>query len=686
MKKIFVNILILLCLALSAENNARIDSLHQLLESEISEKEKVKIYVDLGALYSVHSPHEAEKFSEKAYSLAIKIKDTENEANAINNLAVISYYQGNYDKALKFYQQALKIDTENGRTENISTRLSNIGVLYADQGQFDKAIEYYNKALKIDEELNNKKNIAVRLNNIALIYTRWGRYNSALDNFQKALEIDKELGNQEEIAIRLNNIGMIFLYLKKFEQSIEYFNQALEIDNKLNNKKNIAIRYNNLGRAFNSLNNYKKAITYYNKALEINEKIKNKRDIAIGLKNMGETYIELNKHEEALQKLNSALKINIELGIKSEISKVYQLIGVVYNKKKNYNKAINNYRKSIELSLDLNLFNVSMKNHKDLSEMYKIIGKNDISLKHFKQYTILKDSLSNEENSKQISLIQAKYESEKKEREIVLLNKDKELSESKIKQQRILIYIFILIVTVLAVSFLLVFLYLKNKEYRTKNKLKEELNMYMQKALRQQMNPHFIFNTLTSIQYFILQNNIVESNKYLSKFAKLMRLTLDNSQHNTISIEEELESLKLYLELESLRFETKFDFEINKKNIEINDYQIPTLLIQPFVENAIWHGLMTKKEKGKILIEISKNNNIIVCKIEDNGIGRKKANEIKNKKNKTHQSLGTKITKARLDLINSLYDSDMNIIYTDLYDGNGNAIGTKVEIYIPVFN
>ena len=207
----------------------------------------------------------------------------------------------------------------------------------------------------------------------------------------------------------------------------------------------------------------------------------------------------------------------------------------------------------------------------------------------------------------------------------------------------------------------------------------------MQKALSQQMNPHFIFNTLNSIQYYILQNDNLSSNKYLTKFARLMRLTLDNSQNNTIPVKDEIAALNLYLELESLRFEGKFEYKINVDS-EIEDYQIPTLLIQPFVENAIWHGLMHKEGNGFIEVNLKLINNQIFCTIEDNGVGRKKAKEIKANKSITHKSLGSKITENRLKLINSLFGSQMKIQYIDLENELGNSDGTRVEIVISVIN
>ena len=203
------------------------------------------------------------------------------------------------------------------------------------------------------------------------------------------------------------------------------------------------------------------------------------------------------------------------------------------------------------------------------------------------------------------------------------------------------------------------------------------------KALRAQMNPHFTFNVMNSIQHFILNKDDEAAHRYLSKFSKLMRSILNNSEHNTISIADELKALELYLELEAMRFEKRFEYSIIiDRSINTSTIQVPSMLIQPYVENAIKHGILPLKETGKIKIEISKDSSVLKCVIEDNGIGRKKAGE--NKRDNEHHSMGTAITKERLSVINEINNSNLSERIIDLTDENGNAIGTRVEIYIPV--
>lgn len=226
---------------------------------------------------------------------------------------------------------------------------------------------------------------------------------------------------------------------------------------------------------------------------------------------------------------------------------------------------------------------------------------------------------------------------------------------------------------------------IKNRVKQIKRKNQEKLDILelKQYSLRQQMNPHFIFNTLNSIQLYVLEKDTFSSHKYLAMFAKLMRMTLDNSRHSNILLKDEIKSLQLYLDLETLRFEDKISYELIIEDEDILYNKIPTLMIQPFVENAIWHGLMHKSEKGKVTISIMEKKNRIYCIVEDDGVGRESRLE-RDIQNKPHKSLGTKILKERLELLNSVYQDKFSVNYIDLKDDYNNPIGTKVELIIPI--
>ncbi len=223
------------------------------------------------------------------------------------------------------------------------------------------------------------------------------------------------------------------------------------------------------------------------------------------------------------------------------------------------------------------------------------------------------------------------------------------------------------------------------KRIELANLTQQEINQYRQQALSKQMNPHFVFNSLNSIQYYIIKNDKVSSSRYLTKFATLMRMILNNSQHQAISLSEELASLKLYLELEALRFKERFEYTIEVDPV-INQVStfIPPFIIQPFIENSIWHGLMNKEGKGLLQLKLNYHKNFIICFVEDNGVGRKKSKEIQEGNQLKRPSKGIAITETRLRLFDTRKVQTSPITYTDLYDENGEAIGTRVEIHIPI--
>jgi LytS/YehU family sensor histidine kinase len=202
-------------------------------------------------------------------------------------------------------------------------------------------------------------------------------------------------------------------------------------------------------------------------------------------------------------------------------------------------------------------------------------------------------------------------------------------------------------------------------------------------ALRAQMNPHFLFNSLNSINRFIIQNNTDQASAYLTKFSRLMRLILQNSQNELVPLENELDALKLYLELEAVRFDHHFTYRIKiDEHLDIGAVKVPPLIIQPYAENAIWHGLMHKEEKGHLLIEILKEHDFLIFRIIDDGIGRKKAAELKSKSASTHKSMGMKITADRISNMKQKNPNQNYIQIKDLVLADGTPAGTSVEIKI----
>jgi LytS/YehU family sensor histidine kinase len=241
------------------------------------------------------------------------------------------------------------------------------------------------------------------------------------------------------------------------------------------------------------------------------------------------------------------------------------------------------------------------------------------------------------------------------------------------------------IIFMLLVSALLIFWLIRyrGKQIRKEAELKSNyenkmLHLEMQN-LRSQMNPHFIFNSLNSINSFIVENKTHLASDYLTKFSKLIRLILDNSRNEVISLDRELETLQLYLLMETLRFDQKFGFEVTvDEKLDREAVRIPPMIIQPYVENAIWHGLMQKNGKGQVTVALQKSadNQFLLITVCDNGVGRERATQLSSKTGSTNKSFGMEITRNRIAKL----DPANSVKISDLKDEHGNACGTRVEL------
>ncbi len=319
-----------------------------------------------------------------------------------------------------------------------------------------------------------------------------------------------------------------------------------------------------------------------------------------------------------------------------------------------------------------------------LSEIYEKQNKKKLALEYFIRYNATEDSLFKEEKRKQINDMEAKYENEKKQKEIALLKKNTQLQELEIDKQRSNMYAIggssLFLLLLIAGIYNRYHLRQKARHRSRQEALQKQLSDLEQKALRTQMNPHFIFNSMGSIQGLMLEEKVDAAGEYLTKFARLLKQVLENSGKKYISLSDEINSLELYLSLEQMRSEHKFQFSLAiADDLDGDKLSFPPLLIQPFVENAIWHGIKHKKGSGNISIDIQSNDpDHLICRVTDDGIGREKARSLAHSQ---HRSLGMKISRQRIALMGLSEQSDIRII--DLYNEHNEAAGTRVELVLP---
>ena len=609
---------------------------------KMKSSEKIDTLSNLSKYFYSSNPDRAIEYGKLAIELADKKKDIKKQAYNLRNIGLAFYIKGERKKALEYFTNSYKLYETLGNKKKMLLLKSNLGLVYTNLGEYDKSIEALLEAEKIFDGLpiegldpNTLISVADNFSHTGQAYLRIKNYSKSLYYHTKAMEIYDKLNSYDDVANTYNNIGNIYFRLDKFDTAKINYLKALKIYKDKNDLKGLAHVYGSIGNIYWIDENYDSATYWIKKSLSNYKKAKNITGIAAMLNNLGGLYIHLKEYEKSKQMLDESLELARAINSKIRIQQTLLA----------------------------------------MSDLFEATGEYKKSRNYLLQYSQIKDTIYNENSSRQIAEMQTKYETEKKEKEI-------QIQSLKLKsRERIIIFIVVFILFI-AVLVILLFNRFKLKQRNFQNELEKSNLEIEQKLLRSQMNPHFIFNSLNSIKSFIIENEPDSAEIYLGKFAKLMRYILDNSRESFIPVEDEINTLQLYMELERVRFSNKFDFNIKiEPEIDVERTYIPPMLIQPYVENSILHGITKKAEKGIINIELKKENNIIKCLIIDDGVGRKGSQKLKNQQKR--KSLGMQLIKERLGLINKQMAETISVEIIDLKDEYGNATGTKVELNIP---
>ncbi len=448
---------------LSAQS--KVDSLQHLIDGSKG-IEKTKHLNTLAVEYLNSDLDKAITTATMAFQLAENLKDFNEQAKAARTLADAWYYKNDLYKALGFYKLSAEAEKElNGpQSENYVQRLSDIGYCYDALSQFDYAHENYEKALAIAEKINDVEEIANILNNIGHVNFGQGNYSKAIGFFSQALVLDNERGIDEYISIDLNNIGKVYYSWKKYDRAIEYYNEALEKAVIAGNISMQAIRLSNIGQAYEAMNNYDAALDYLNRALEIDNKQGNRGKVGIRLSHIGLVFIKQEKYIESLKYLNDALMIFEELGqLSSQVITLNHLGNLMLVQGK-FNQALEYFVRSLEISKSKGMKAQELRSLKSISDVYQSMGNFQESINYYKQYSALKDSIFDEEKHRQIAEFEARYDSEKKEKENTLLKQ-----EAKIQRDQKTIFI-ISGLAILIVAILFIFLFATKRKSLIKSK------------------------------------------------------------------------------------------------------------------------------------------------------------------------------------------------------------------------
>ncbi len=636
----------------NSSDQEKLDSLLNHLKVLPDDSVKVFVYgrVSRAYFYMRDQNDIARKYADSMSFLAKEINFEKGLIDSYYRHGEIEIFEGNYSNAIEYLEKYLQYyENQNAKYQMVNALIA-LGKSYKYLGEFDKSLNYYYDAVKICEETDDLEGLAMAWNSISGIDRQMGNHRDAINHYSKANELYLTTGQSKNYAMGLQNLANVYSEIQEYDSAEYLYEQALKEIQVLDFKYEEAIILGNIGELFNHQKQPQKALNYQLKSLEIRRKLSNDRSLAFGLNYVGKTYFELRNYPLANKYLTEALHLSQELQSKDLLQDIYQSLSDV-------SLASHDYKSAYEYNL--------------LSNKWK-------------------DSIYNAETAKQINELQTKYETDKKSQQITILEKETE-RQSTLKKAFIIGFI---LISLLAASVIYSIqqrhknqkaLAAKDNEIKEVN-FKKQLGELELKALRAQINPHFLYNCMNSINRMILEKENENASRYLSKFSKLVRLILENAEKPRVTLQNELEMLESYINLESLRFKGKFSYSIVvDESIDTDATFLPSMVLQPFVENAIWHGLVNKNngEAGMIKISVNEENEILNCAIEDNGIGREAAREIREKSVLKTKSMGMKITEERLKLIaKEGWERLVKII--DLKDQLNHALGTRVEINIPV--
>ena len=700
-------------------DSSKIDNLKKTLTT-LSDTARINCLNELAKAFIYRQGYNLKTKSDSAYPYAVMANSEATQSNykygiaySLVNLCYVYYFKistserlsndftVNLNKWETYQKQLLKLAQQINDPELLGQTYSPLySVLLALQNKSQEANAATEIALTWYKKSGNEQKESEVSQYHGYQFYIDGEYEKAFDYFNRSLQLarknylkgDRDDWSNQMIQWGLRNMSDIYEMAGDYETALKFLRESrhFHATHATHNTWNTSGMEAELADMFLKSGQYDSAF-YYLKPLFTNY---NSADILL-LPILADAYLMTGKYDSASKcydRLIDFLKPKVEAGydplnlVRCYIGKAKVLQMRHYYKdalgyaKKSYTYA--RHKANILESYDL------------LSQCFHQLGENDSAYFYMRKYTKLKDSIITRQFLWRLNSYKKQAEEERKTSQINLLNKDNQIKEQKLKQEAFAkngLLIGIILLFLLGV-FIFRSLLLKRKNERLRmvkdleilqlESEKKQAELEMQ-ALRAQMNPHFIFNCLSSINRFILKNESKIASNYLTRFSRLMRMVLNNSQKPLISLDDELEMLELYLEMERLRFKNSFDYGITFLNtVDSDNIFIPPLLLQPFCENAIWHGLMNKEGQGRLDIELSMENNILNCEIRDNGVGREKAEELKSKSAEKEKSMGLKITTERLALLNS--EKGLHTFYKieDLEDENGNTTGTKVNLRI----
>jgi tetratricopeptide (TPR) repeat protein len=583
------------------------------------------------------------------------------------------YLKKDAEKSIRFIGDALNADISSSQSAEAHELLGDVYVYWK---QYDLSISAYKISLQ------NRETGSAKLK-LARAYLNNGDFEMSLSTYQGINK--RKLSNYEKILL-YEGLGDANTELKNFEGAIGFYQEGLEAAKTYEIKSKVTDLNSKIAQTYNLEGEKDKARNYFTSSLNLAEKENKKRAVEEKIK-VAEFNRDNEDYESEIIMRKEAVK-DIEIIEKDSVlsnespltlQKQNYKIGSAYFVQNDLIRAIPYFEKSIaEASKKQDLL-VEKDATRMLSEALLRKGDTKEGLDMIDNYKNIVDELYIKKEQELSQVARFSRNIAEQQNRITSLESDRALSRSKYeltqernKRQQLIIYSLTGGLVLLLITGYLMFKYIKQQRLAN--------NLLALKSLRSQMNPHFIFNALNSVNSFIATNDERTANKYLSDFSRLMRSVLENSEEDFIPLKKEIELLELYTKLEHFRFQDKFDYSIDvDETIDVEEFQIPPMLLQPYIENAVWHGLRYKTEKGQLNIVIKlKSKDEITITITDDGIGRERSKALKTTNQQKQNSKGMNNIKKRVAILNDMYKDKVDVAIEDFQDVKD--VGTKVVV------
>ncbi|MBI1783428.1 MAG: tetratricopeptide repeat protein [Sphingobacteriales bacterium] len=581
------------------------------------------------------------------------------------------------DSAIVYYKKVLPYFPDKLRKYSVYS-VREIMERYSEMGNKDSSFVYLDSLKVLIDTMPETSPKRIGLStNIATVYQWFGMFKTAVNYYQTAINGNRKNGNNRGLGLALANLGELYSESNDDNKALQYSKEALGYLADVNmpymlTAANIATYYSN-GEQFDS------AIVYYKLSAVVANKVNNTGQLNVLQFILGDIYLGQKKYEQAKEQLEKSEVALRESGDRWGLVRNYLSLARLDTSLHKFNDAKEYLLKALKIAKEDKQETLVAVALQSLAAVCAKLNDYKTAFNYQNQYVLQKDSMTNEKTKAELADLEISYQTLQKEQQISLLQKENDIKTLQLQNSRrsILFYLagFLMLLTVAGIIF-----YQRNQRNKIQaQKIKAELQT---QVLRSQMNPHFIFNSLNSIENFIMQNEKRNASDYLNKFSRLIRSILDSSRNEVVPLAKDMEILNLYVELEQLRFNNKFTYKTHvDPQLLQGDYRVPSLLIQPYLENAIVHGIAhSNKEDLQLTVTAVLEGDDIKYSVQDNGVGRQLAAAYNLQNKPHHKSVGLKITEERIANFNKTENTDNYVQFTDITDEENQPAGTRVDI------